>query len=202
MLHGGGLGGGAAGERNALALNALVRDLNRFTHVVTALLRVDGNAAGAQDVLAWQTGYPSAIALNAGHPRSEPGRLGAATLLARGEADAALVIACDALDVLPTAAAARLREIPLITIDAADTPAARAARVAFTPSCAGIHRPGTLHRMDGVPLPLRKLIASGRPATTSCSRCCEPGSPKACPRDPDRRRPRPRPGERRGRRGS
>ncbi len=137
---------------------------------MTLALRTEGNAAGAQDVLAWQTGYPSAIGLQAGHPRSEPGRLSASTLLARGDADAALVVACDALGVLPAPAAAHLGRIPLITIDAADTSAARAARVAFTPSCAGIHRAGTLHRMDGVPLPLRALAAVGSPGRRRAAR--------------------------------
>src|SRR5918996_481731 len=52
---------GPAGYANALALTALVRDLARITHVVALALRQDGNARGAEDVLAWQTGYPAAV---------------------------------------------------------------------------------------------------------------------------------------------
>src|SRR4051812_17356879 len=43
------------GTVQALALGALVRDLARATHVVSVTLRHESNAAGAEDVLAWQT---------------------------------------------------------------------------------------------------------------------------------------------------
>ena len=52
-----------------------------------------GNARGAEDVLAWQTGFPAAVSFARGHPRANPGELSAAALLERGEVDAALVIA-------------------------------------------------------------------------------------------------------------
>ena len=60
------------GHVKALALHALVRDLSRVTHVVALLLRLEGNAAGAEDVLAWQTGYPAAVSFAHGHPRTSP----------------------------------------------------------------------------------------------------------------------------------
>ncbi|MGH2716095.1 MAG: hypothetical protein ACRDM7_19870, partial [Thermoleophilaceae bacterium] len=44
---------GPAGYVNALAMLALVRDLARIAHVVALPLRQDGNARGAEDVLAW-----------------------------------------------------------------------------------------------------------------------------------------------------
>ena len=62
------------GHVAALGLHALVRDLCRVTHAVAVTLRHEGNAAGAEDVLAWQTGYPSAVSFASGHPRVEPGR--------------------------------------------------------------------------------------------------------------------------------
>ena len=49
---------GAVDELGALALFSLVRDLSRDRHAVTLGLRGDGNARGAEDVLAWQTGFP------------------------------------------------------------------------------------------------------------------------------------------------
>ena len=48
---------GALDELAALALASLVRDLSRDRHAVTLGLRADGNARGAEDVLAWQTGF-------------------------------------------------------------------------------------------------------------------------------------------------
>jgi formylmethanofuran dehydrogenase subunit B len=147
----------------ALAVNALVRDLTRISHVVAITLRHEPNAAGAEDVLAWQTGYPSAVSFAAGHPRSSPGELSAPALLARGDADAALVVGSDPLDHLPAAAAEGLRAIPFVSIDARDTATAQAARVAFTVAAPGVHRAGVVHRLDGVPVPLRAVLASDRP---------------------------------------
>ncbi len=152
------------GQVEALGLNALVRDLCGVTHAVAVTLRHEANAAGAEDVLAWQTGYPSAVSFAGGHPRSSPGELSAAALLARGEADAALVVGSDPLAHLPREAAERLRAIPVVSIDARPTATADAARVAFTTAAPGVHLPGVVHRLDGVPVPLRALLASSRPS--------------------------------------
>jgi formylmethanofuran dehydrogenase subunit B len=152
------------GHVEALALHALVRDLCRATHVVSVTLRHEGNAAGAEDVLAWQTGYPAAVSFAAGFPRASPGELSAAAVLERGEADAALVVGSDPLELLPPAAAERLRAIPVVSVDPRGTATADAARVAFATGAYGVHRPGVVHRLDGVPVPLRAPLASERPS--------------------------------------
>ena len=154
---------GAVDELGALALFSLVRDLSRDRHAVTLGLRADGNARGAEDVLAWQTGFPAAVSFARGHPRANPGELSAAPLLERGEVDAALVVASDALEHLPPAAADRLRELPMVVVDARATATSQAARVAFTTAADGVEMPGTVHRMDGVPVPLHALLAGERP---------------------------------------
>ena len=143
---------GALDELVALALFSLVRDLSRERHAVTLAVRGEGNARGAEDVLAWQTGFPAAVSFARGHPRANPGELSAATVLERGEVDAALVIGADA----PPG----LRELPTVVIDAEP---AHGARVAFATALAGIEVAGTAHRMDGVPLPLRALLDGDRP---------------------------------------
>jgi len=152
------------GLAEALALHALVRDLARVTHAVAVTLRREGNAAGAEDVLAWQTGYPAAVSFAGGAPRANPGEWSAAAVLERGDADAALVVGSDPLEHLPPASAERLRSIPVVTVDARATATADAARVAFTTQAAGVHRAGTAHRLDGVPVPLRAVLASDRPS--------------------------------------
>ncbi len=149
---------GALDELGALALFSLVRDLSRERHAVTLALRGDGNARGAEDVLTWQTGFPAAVSFARGYPRANPGELSAAALLERGEVDAALVVASDALEHLPA-----LRELPTVVVDARDTDTAKAARVAFAPAADGIGVAGTAHRMDGVPVPLRALLDGDRP---------------------------------------
>jgi formylmethanofuran dehydrogenase subunit B len=155
---------GAVDELSALALFSLVRDLSRDRHAVTLGLRADGNARGAEDVLAWQTGFATAVSFARGYPRAGPGELSAAALLERGEVDAALIVASDPLEHLQSAAADRLRELPTAVIDARATATSRAARVAFTSAADGIEMPGTVHRMDGVPVPLRAPLVGERPA--------------------------------------
>jgi formylmethanofuran dehydrogenase subunit B len=140
-----------------------VRDLSRERHTVSLGLRREGNARGAEDVLAWQTGFPAAVSFARGFPRANPGELGAAALLERGEVDAALVVASDPLAHLPAPAAQRLRELPTVVIDARATATAKAARVAFATAADGIEVAGTVHRMDGVPIPLRALLDGDRP---------------------------------------
>jgi len=152
---------GGLDELATLALFSLVRDLSRERHAVTLGLRGDGNARGAEDVLAWQTGFPGAVSFARGFPREE---LGAAALLERGEVDAALVVTYDAFEQLPPAAAERLRGLPMVVVDARATATAQAARVAFAPAADGIEVPGTVHRMDGVPVPLRAPLAAERPS--------------------------------------
>ena len=154
---------GPAGYANALALLALVRDLARTAHVVALPLRPEGNARGAEDVLAWQTGYPAAVSFARGHPRARPGEFSATGLLERGETDAALIVGFDALRHLPPQAAGNLRRIPTIVVDPRATETAASARVAFATAAGGVRREGTVHRMDGVPLTLHAPLTTDRP---------------------------------------
>jgi len=82
--------------------------------------------------------------------------------LERGETDAALIVGFDALGHLPAPAADHLRRIPTIVVDPRATETAAAARVAFATAAGGVHREGTAHRMDGVPVTLRAPLASER----------------------------------------
>jgi formylmethanofuran dehydrogenase subunit B len=141
---------GALDELGAFALFSLVRDLSRDRHVVTLGLRSDANARGAEDVLAWQTGFPGAVSFARGAPRA---------LLERGEVDAALVVASDPLAHIPA-----LRDLPLVVVDALATATSQAARVAFATAADGVEVPGTVHRMDGVPVPLRAPRPADRPS--------------------------------------
>jgi formylmethanofuran dehydrogenase subunit B len=143
---------GALDDLSALALSSLVRDLNRDRHAVTLALRRDGNARGAEDVLAWQTGFAGAVSFARGHPREA---LGAAALLERGDVDAVLVVACDP----PPTIAERL---PTVVVDGRAT--VTSARVAIAPAVDGVEVGGTVHRMDGVPLPLRPPRTAERPS--------------------------------------
>jgi formylmethanofuran dehydrogenase subunit B len=145
---------GALDELAGIALLSLVRDLARDRHAVLLGLRGDGNARGAEDVLAWQTGFAAPVDFARGVPREGPR---AAELLAGGEVDAALVVGADAPEGLA-------RDLPTVVVDPRATATAEAAQVAFSPAADGVAVPGTVHRMDGVPLPLRAPLAAERPS--------------------------------------
>ncbi|MCK6626170.1 MAG: formylmethanofuran dehydrogenase subunit B [Anaerolineae bacterium] len=149
---------------NSGALLALATDLNEFTHFVAKPVRGHGNVTGADNVLSWQTGFPFAINFSRGYPRFNPGEFTAVDLLARGEADALLVISSDPASNFPQAAIEAMRHIPVIVLDPKFTHTAQLSRVAFTTATYGINVPGTVYRMDDVPITLRPAFDSPYPS--------------------------------------
>ena len=145
---------------NAEAVLALTRDMNRYTRFVCRSNRGRGNVSGADNVLTWQTGYPFGVNLSRGYPRYNPGEYTAAEVLARKEADAALIIANDPTERLNQAAREHLAAIPHVTLDPRESPVTRGAAVAFTVATYGINVPGTVYRLDDVPISLRPAFAS------------------------------------------
>jgi len=148
---------------NSDALLSLARDMNAFTRFVVAPMRGHGNVTGADNVVTWQTGYPFGVNMSRGYPRFNPGEYTTSDTLARGEADAALLVACDAKANFSQPARERLTSIPYITLDPKDTPTTRHAAVAFTTATYGINTPGTVYRMDDVPIVLRPALTSTHP---------------------------------------
>jgi formylmethanofuran dehydrogenase subunit B len=155
VLFGMGLATTRGNHFNSGALLALATDLNQYTHFVAMLIRGPGNAAGADNVLSWQTGFPFAVNFGRGFPRFNPGEFTTVDMLARGEADAAMIIASDPAADFPGIATEHLDEIPTIVLDAKSTVTRSHAKVAFTTAAYGINTRGTVYRMDGVALPLR-----------------------------------------------
>jgi formylmethanofuran dehydrogenase subunit B len=149
---------------NAGALLALAADLNAFTHFVAAPVRGHGNVTGADNVVSWQTGFPFGVNFSRGYPRFNPGEWTTADLLARGEADAAMIIASDPAANFAQAAIEHLKRIPVITLDPKTSVTSQLARVAFTTATYGINTPGTVYRMDGVPIALRPAFPSPYPS--------------------------------------
>lgn len=148
---------------NAGALLALATDLNEHTHFVAKPVRGHGNVTGADNVVTWQTGYPMAVNLSRGYPRFNPGEFTTVDLLARNEADAALIIASDPGANFPKAAIEHLGRIPTIVLDPKPTYTTELAKVAFTTATYGINTGGTVYRMDDVPITLRPAFASPYP---------------------------------------
>ncbi len=149
---------------NCEALLALTRDLNDFTRFVCQPLGGHGNVYGADSVLSWRTGYPFGVNFSRGYPRFNPGEYTANDILARREADAAMIVSAGSRMRLRKAARAHLVCIPVVVLDSHEMPYARPASVAFAPATFGVSVSGTVHRVDGVPLPLRPAIPSARPS--------------------------------------
>ncbi len=149
---------------NSEALLALTRDLNAYTRFVCKPNRGHGNVTGADNVVSWRTGFPFGVNLSRGYPRFNPGEYTTADVLARGEADAALIVASDHMSNFSQAARDHLARIPYIALDPKETPTTRAATVAFTTAAYGINVPGTVYRMDDVPIPLRPAFESPHPS--------------------------------------
>ncbi len=149
---------------NSEAILALTRDMNRFTRFVCKPNRGHGNVTGADNVVAWRTGYPFGVNLSRGYPRFNPGEYTASDVLARGEADAAMIIASDPMANFSQPAREHLKRIPYIALDPKETPTTRHAAVAFSVATYGINVPGTVYRMDDVPIPLRPAFDSPFPS--------------------------------------
>ena len=104
----------SAGMRHRRSLTA---DLNTFTKFAAMPMRDYGNEAGADAVMNSVAGYPFGVDYSRGYPRSNPGEFTAVDVLARGEADAALIVGADPWTTMPQAALDRLDRIPHIVID-------------------------------------------------------------------------------------
>jgi formylmethanofuran dehydrogenase subunit B len=64
---------------------------------------------------------------------------------------------------MPQPAIDHLARIPTIVLDPKVTHTSRLARVHFTTAVTGISAPGTVYRMDEIPLPLRPALKSPYP---------------------------------------
>jgi formylmethanofuran dehydrogenase subunit B len=148
---------------NSGAVLALATDLNEFTHFVAKPVRGHGNVTGADNVVSWQTGYPFGVNFSRGYPRFNPGEYTTVDLLARGEADAAMMIASDPASNFPRPAIEHMKRIPVIALDTKPTDTTQLAKVAFTTSTYGINTSGTVYRMDDVPITLRPAFESPYP---------------------------------------
>jgi formylmethanofuran dehydrogenase subunit B len=138
------------------ALIALAQALNEPSRCALASLRGGGNRSGADAVLTWQTGFPMAVDFSRGHPCYRPHE-DAATLAARGEIDAALVVG--APDTIGPPLASALSHLPSVAIGPRASTARFQPSVVIDTGVAGIHEPGMAFRMDDVPLPLSAPLA-------------------------------------------
>jgi formylmethanofuran dehydrogenase subunit B len=140
FIYGAGLVAGASGQRRALALHELVRALSHDRHVVTLELPQAPGTRGADDALAWQSGYGGMVDFAAGHPEwvtsTQPLDEVDATLLIESGADGGLMVG------------------PRV-------------EVWIRTAAAGVEASGTVHRLDGVPLTLQAPRVNGAPTAAA-----------------------------------
>lgn len=154
FVHGPGLTGGPGGQRRLLGLHELIRELCHERHAVTLELPRAPGLRSADDVLAWQTGYPAGVDLASGHPEllTTTGSLAAAE-----EVDVCLRVESPPVP-LPDGVA----EIVLSSLPAGD-----GAHVSIRTAAAGVHAEATAHRLDGVPLALQAPLARDAPTAAA-----------------------------------
>jgi formylmethanofuran dehydrogenase subunit B len=148
---------------NSAAVLALTAEMNAFTKFVAMPMRGHGNVTGADVVLRYTTGYPFGINLCRGYPRFNPGEFSTVDMLVRGDNDAALILGADPGATMPQPGIDHLARIPTIVLDPKVTHTSRLARVHITTAATGVSAPGTVYRMDEVPLPLRPALRSPYP---------------------------------------
>lgn len=163
VFFGGGLVRGPMAHRSVEALLELVSELNQTTRFYARRMRRYGDVAGADSVLAWQTGYPFGVNFHRGYPRYNPGEFTGPEMLARGEIDACLIVGSDTLRDFPAAAIDRLRQIPVILLDPPGVSPVVPPAVRIATAIYGVHRTGTAYRLDEVPIPLRVLLDTSLP---------------------------------------
>jgi formylmethanofuran dehydrogenase subunit B len=148
---------------NSAAILTLAAEMNAYTKFVAMPMRGHGNVTGSDVVMRWTTGYPFGVNLNRGYPRFNPGEFSTVDLLVRGDVDAALILGADPGATMPQPAIDHLRRIPTIVLDPKVTHTSRISRVHITTAATGISAPGTVYRMDEIPLPLRPALKSPYP---------------------------------------
>ncbi len=150
-----------------LAIEALVRlvtELNARTRFYVRRLRGSGDVTGADNVLAWQTGYPFSVNMARGYPRYNPGEFSANDLLEQGEPDVCLFVGSLGARRFTPLARSHLERTPTIVLDPPAGASEMPSTVRFTTSVYGVHRPGTAYRMDEIPIPLRAALPAHYPS--------------------------------------
>jgi formylmethanofuran dehydrogenase subunit B len=129
-----------------------------------------GNVGGSFKVLCWQTGYPFAINFARGYPRYNPGEFTASELLERQEVDAVLVVGADPVEYLPPRLATMLERVPTVVLAPRLNRSAEQATVFFPTAVYGISAPGTMFRVDRIPVRTRQVLESPLPTDAAVLR--------------------------------
>ncbi|MFH0968157.1 MAG: formylmethanofuran dehydrogenase subunit B [Methanobacteriota archaeon] len=157
-------GGKYKNIRNAIEL---VAELNRHTKWTITPMRGHWNVYGSNEVFTWITGYPFGVDYSRGIAFYNPGETTAVDILARGEADAAVIVGSDPGAHFPRVCNEHLAKIPTILFDPYPSTTTHVSTVQIPSAVNGIDAEGTAYRMDGIPIKTRKVLDLGYPTDTS-----------------------------------
>ncbi|MCD1296373.1 formylmethanofuran dehydrogenase subunit B [Methanocella sp. CWC-04] len=144
-------------HRNIDIAISFVADMNKYTKFNLIAMRGHYNVSGSGQVMSWQSGFPFAMDFSRGYARYNPGETAANDILARGECDAAFVIASDPGAHFPVSSMKYYARIPTVCIDPHYTPTTGVSSIVMPSTIVGVEEEGTAYRMDNVPIRCRKV---------------------------------------------
>ena len=142
----------------------LARELNKHTETSIFPMWEHGNIYSAKKVLNQISGYPSSVDFARGVGYYNPGETTAVDVLARNECDACLIVGSDPGAILPRPCCQHLAQIPTIQIDPHINATTHLSKIQIPTAQSGIDAEGVYYRMDGTPVPIKKLYQSGYPS--------------------------------------
>lgn len=158
-------GGKYKNIRNAIEF---VDELNRYTKWTISPMRGHSNVYGSNEVFTWISGYPYAVDYSRGIAFYNPGETTVVDILARGEADAALIMASDPGAHFPRICSENLAKIPTILFDPYPSVTTHLCTLQIPSAVNGIDAAGTAYRMDGIPIRTHKFLDNtGYPTDTT-----------------------------------
>jgi formylmethanofuran dehydrogenase subunit B len=166
VLWGAELAAGPQGTACVAELLRLVRELNDGRRCA-ALPLVEGDGAEtAEQVLTWQTGFPLGVGFAGGFPQYDLYGHAADALLSRREVDRVLLVGCRRGDagLLGPAALEHLAASTVVAVGGEPHALTPRPRVWLPTARLGYDAEGTVARMDGTLLPVRRLAEPAHPA--------------------------------------
>jgi formylmethanofuran dehydrogenase subunit B len=140
------------------ALGALVRELNADGRAALLPLGGSDGETSALQASAWHTGFGPRCSFHAGVPSYQPRAGSARRLLANGEVDLLVWISTLSDEPPPRT------DLPTLVLGHPAMRLDREPEVFIPLAVPGVHRPGAIHRGDGLAvLPLRSLADTGLP---------------------------------------
>lgn len=151
-------------EATTWGIAQLVDDLNDHTAFVDVVLGAGGNAAGAEQTLAWKSGACGCVDFASGRPTRRRDLSTARQAVARGEVDAAVFFHCDPLGEWSAEEWQGLGRVPTVVLASRASATRESASVYIRTAEVGRSAAGTVFRSDGVALPLRPIEPTDAPA--------------------------------------